>query len=103
MCHIAKLRNIFYNNPIYMRKRTSCYLYCMCNHIKTPRISARRPQRGVEIVVYGGYLIGAIFFGVWTTSNCLARKSNPFCVTRILMTVNDSWLLRSINFSFNSK
>lgn len=74
-----------------------------CNHIKTPRISARRPQRGAEIVVYGGYFIGAIFFGVWTTSNCLARKSNPFCVTRTFITVNDSWLLRSINFSFNSK
>lgn len=55
MCHIAKLRNIFYNSPIYIRKRTSCCLYCMWHHIKTPRISARRPQRGVEIVVYGGY------------------------------------------------
>lgn len=56
MCHIAKLRNIFYNSPIYIRKRTSCCLYCMWHHIKTPRISARRPQRGVEIVVYGGLL-----------------------------------------------
>lgn len=94
----------FYNNPIYMRKRTSCYLYCLCNHIKNaPHFCEAPPQRGVEIVVYGGYFIGAIFFGVWTTSNCLARKSNPFCVTRTFITVNDSWLLRSINFSFNSK